>query len=70
MHDAKAARVGSYKWVEAAKAGGLFDLSTDPGEKNDLSAVKPDVLTQLRERYATWRRAMDAAEPRGPFRDY
>jgi arylsulfatase A-like enzyme len=68
--EARAARVGPYKWVASAKGGGLFDLSTDPGEKTDLSAVKPEVADQLKERFAGWRREMDAAEPRGPFRDY
>jgi hypothetical protein len=70
MREARAARVGPYKWVESAKGGGLFDLSTDPGENTDLSAAKPEVAGQLKERFATWRKAMDAAEPRGPFRDY
>ena len=70
MREARAARVGSYKWVESAKGGGLFDLSADPGEKTDLSAAKPEVVDQLKERFAGWRKAMDAAEPRGPFRDH
>jgi len=66
----KAARVGSWKWVESEKGGGLYDLSTDLGEKKDLSAEKPEVLRRLKERFAAWRAEMDAAEPRGPFRDY
>ena len=57
MREAKAARVGSHKWVESAKGGGLFDLSTDPGEKTDLSAAKPEVVDQLKERFAGWRKA-------------
>ncbi len=70
MRESKAARVGSHKWVESAKGGGLFDLSHDPGEKTDLSTAKPEVVDQLKERFAAWRKAMDAADPRGPFRDY
>jgi arylsulfatase A-like enzyme len=70
MRDAKAARVGSCKWVESAKSGGLFDLSADPGEKTDLSAVRSALADQLKARFAAWRREMDGAEPRGPFRDY
>jgi len=66
----RAARVGSYKWVESARGGGLFDLNADPGEKTDLSDAKPALLRQMQERFAGWRRDMDAAEPRGPFRDY
>jgi arylsulfatase A-like enzyme len=66
----KAARVGNYKWVESDKGSGLFDLATDIGEKDDLSKTRPEMLRQVRERWQTWRTQMDAAEPRGPFRDY
>lgn len=67
----KAARVGQYKWVATANgSGGLFDLSSDLGEERDLRAERPEVLKQLQDRWSNWRREMDAAEPRGPFRDY
>lgn len=65
-----AARLGRYKWVASAAGKGLFDLSTDPGEKRDLSAERPQIAADLRARWQAWRQAMDAAEPRGPFRDY
>ncbi len=66
----KAARFENWKWLESAKGGGLYDLSTDLSEKRDLSAEKPEVAAAMRERFAGWRRSMDATEPRGPFRDY
>jgi hypothetical protein len=66
----RAARVGPYKWVESAKGSGLFDLSRDIGETTDLTKEHPDVLERVRGRWQVWRKAMDAAEPRGPFRDY
>jgi hypothetical protein len=66
----KAARVGQWKWVESAKGGGLFDLSADLVETRDLSAEKTDVLARVKGRFEAWRKEMDAAEPRGPFRDY
>jgi arylsulfatase A-like enzyme len=66
----KAARVGQWKWVESQKGAGLFDLVTDPGETKDLSAAKPEVVARFKSRFAAWREEMDAAEPRGPFRDY
>jgi arylsulfatase A-like enzyme len=66
----KAARVGAYKWVESAAGSGLYDLSKDAGEKADLSKTHPDVLARVRGRWEAWRKAMDAADPRGPFRDY
>lgn len=68
--NSRAARVNNWKWVESAKAGGLFDLATDIGEKRDLSAEKPEVLKMVKDRWAAWKRDMEASEPRGPFRDY
>ena len=75
-----AARVGNYKWVaHYAERGNknnlppqeeLFDLAVDPSEKNDLTAEKPEVLAQVKARFARWRAEMDATEPRGPFRNY
>ena len=66
----KAARVGTWKWVDSARGGGLFDLSADPGEARDLSAERPEKLRDLKARFARWRERMGRAEPRGPFRDY
>jgi len=66
----KAARVGNWKWIESAKANGLFDLANDPGESHDLSKQNPDQSEVMKSRFAAWRREMDATEPRGPFRDY
>jgi arylsulfatase A-like enzyme len=66
----KAARIGNYKWVESQQAKGLFDLSSDIGEKQDLSAMLPEVVNKMSARWTAWRTEMDQAEPRGPFRDY
>ena len=68
--DDRAARVGNWKWVESRRGSGLFDLSTDIGEQDDLSREKPEIVERLKARFAAWKREMDAAEPRGPFRDY
>lgn len=65
------ARVGKWKWVDMeGKAGGLFNLEVDPGEMKDLSQAEPDVLKHVQDRYANWLTRMEAAEPRGPFRDF
>ncbi|MDO8538856.1 MAG: arylsulfatase [Opitutaceae bacterium] len=32
----------------------LYDLSSDPGEKNDLAAKHPEVVTRLRREYEAW----------------
>jgi hypothetical protein len=66
----RAARVGSYKGVDSERGKGLFDLARDPGETRDLAADQPEVLARVQARFAAWRKEMDNAEPRGPFRDY
>jgi hypothetical protein len=48
----------------------LYDLASDPGEKHDLSAAKPKVAREIATKWTAWRKQMDVAEPRGPFRDY
>ncbi len=66
----RAARVGRYKWLDSAKGTGLYDLETDLGESHDLSAERPELLADVKARFDHWKKTMDAAEPRGPFRDY
>jgi len=66
----KAARVGNFKWVESSRGSGLFDLSKDIGEQNDLSKEKPQVLASVKARFDAWKKHMAAAEPRRPFRDF
>ncbi len=69
--DRLAARVGDWKWVDmGGKEGGLFDLSQDIGEKNDLSEEKPEVLKMMKDKFNAWMKEMDEAEPRGPFKDF
>jgi arylsulfatase A-like enzyme len=68
--DDKAARVGQWKWVESSHGGGLFNLAEDAGETKDLSKAFPEKREELKAAFAQWKAAMDAAEPRGPFRDY
>ena len=66
----KAARVGDWKWVESGRGSGLFHLSRDIGEQTDLSRTHPQKLKEMKTHFARWREEMDAADPRGPFRDY
>ena len=66
----RAARVGNWKWVESAAGSGLFDLSNDLGEKNDLAEEQPQTLARVKARFDNWKKEMEMAEPRGPFRDY
>ena len=65
------ARVGRWKWVEMGRrGGGLYDLEGDVGESEDLSQRRPEMLEKVRQRYEAWVAEMEAAEPRGPFRDF
>ena len=66
----KAARVGNWKWVKSSRGSGLFDLTKDISEQNDLSKERPDVLRMVKSRFAAWEKLMADAEPRGPFRDF
>ena len=66
----KGARVGHWKWVESSRGNGLFDLRHDIGERRDLSKERPEVLKRVQARFANWKKQMQAAEPRGPFRDF
>jgi len=66
----RGARVGNWKWVESSRGGGLFDLAADLGERHDRSKDRPDVLERVKARFAAWKKRMDEAEPRRPFRDF
>jgi arylsulfatase A-like enzyme len=66
----KAARVGNWKWIDSARAKGLYDLTSDLGEKHDLAAEKPGIAADLEARWNAWHQEVLASEPRGPFRDY
>ena len=62
---------GQWKWVDSALGGGLFDLAGDIGESKDLSKEKPEeLLARVKTRFESGVPEMDAAEPRGLFRDY
>lgn len=65
-----AARVGDLKWIQSKRVNGLFDLSEDVGEKNDLSEKDVNNLKMIKEKFYHWQTEMNNAEPRGPFKDY
>lgn len=64
------ARLGHWKLVHSRRGGGLFDLSEDLAESNDLTKELPDVHERVRRAYRAWVQEMAAAEPRGPFKNY
>jgi len=56
---------GSEKLIEHFEDGRveLFDLESDPGERRDLAAERPERAAALKERLATWRTGVRAAMP-------
>lgn len=68
---AGAIREGNWKliqWFEDDSVS-LYDLATDPGEKNDRSGNKPDLAAALRKKLEAWRESVGAVMPR-PNPDY
>jgi arylsulfatase A-like enzyme len=53
-----AARAGRWKYLDDAGEEGLFDLSIDPGEKNDLRSSNRDVFDRIRAEYSAWNARM------------
>jgi arylsulfatase A-like enzyme len=55
----KALRSGDWKYLATAEAGDyLFDLATDPGERHDRKAERPEVMAELQRKYREWERQM------------
>ena len=55
----KALRSGDWKYLAIPDDGEhLFDLGTDPGEKHDRKAERPEVIAQLRRKYERWEAQM------------
>src|SRR4051812_44314657 len=60
-----ALREGRWKLIEwrEDKTLELFDLSADPGERNNLADREPDVVKRLHKELADWRREVGAKSP-------
>jgi arylsulfatase A-like enzyme len=68
--DELAARVGSWKYVKMAGEEQLYDLASDKSERHNLADSQPRQLAAMKAAFARWQEEMQAADPRGPFRDY
>lgn len=66
----EAARVGQWKWVRNDGQAYLFNLADDVGEKNNLAGTMPEKAREMQAHFENWLKQMDAADPRGPFRDF
>ena len=54
----KAIRKGEWKYLQDEKGEYLFNLSNDPGEKNDLKADQPAIFNQLKIEYGNWEKTV------------
>ncbi len=66
----EAARVGRWKWIRNETGTYLFDLADDVGEKNNLVEKMPRKAAEMEAHFNAWLKRMDAAQPRGPFKDF
>jgi arylsulfatase A-like enzyme len=64
----KALRTGNWKYLATEDGEFLFDVVADPGERTDLKAGNPEVLTRLRQLYAAWERKVLTPIPLDPRR--
>lgn len=62
-----AIRKGDWKLLKFADhATYLFDLSKDPGEKNNLMETHPEISAKLEAELATWNSSLCAPDPGSP----
>jgi arylsulfatase A-like enzyme len=54
----KAVRDGNWKYLLTEQGESLFDLSTDPSEKNNLKEKHPEIFTRLKAKYAEWEKTV------------
>jgi arylsulfatase A-like enzyme len=66
----EAARVGPWKWIRNESGTYLFNLAEDLSEKKNLAEAFPEKAAEMQRHFENWQARMEAAEPRGPFRDF
>jgi len=54
----KAIRDGNWKYLKDEKGEYLFDLSKDPGEKNDLKEKEKQIFEKLKKKYNEWEKTV------------
>jgi arylsulfatase A-like enzyme len=60
----KAVRHGQWKYVLDGGVDVLFDLSRDPGERQDLSHNNRQLVAELRAKLAAWEKDVDKSAPK------
>ena len=58
-------RAGNFKLVEFFEDSKveLYDLASDPGERQDLASSQPERAEEMRKRLAEWRASVGAQMP-------
>ena len=59
-----AVRKGNWKLIQAKTHVWLFDLKTDPGERENLADKRPEVVRELQQAFEAWQQEMQ--EPAWP----
>jgi arylsulfatase A-like enzyme len=54
----KAIRMGAWKYLQDEKGEYLFNLVTDPGEKNNLKETQQTIFNQLKVKYGHWEKTV------------
>jgi arylsulfatase A-like enzyme len=54
----KAIREGNWKYLQDEKGEYLFNLVSDPGEKNDFKAKEETIFNRLKKKYADWEKTV------------
>jgi arylsulfatase A-like enzyme len=54
----KAIRFGKWKYLQNEKGEFLFDLTSDPGEKNNMKEKNADIFENLKSKYAEWEKTV------------
>jgi arylsulfatase A-like enzyme len=54
----KAMRDGKWKYLQVESSEYLFDLSVDPGEKNDLKLTEEKRFKEMKEKYSQWQKTV------------
>jgi arylsulfatase A-like enzyme len=53
-----AARVGNWKYLADKDGEYLFDLSVDPGEKDNRRGKRPETFEEIKQQYVAWNARM------------
>jgi arylsulfatase A-like enzyme len=62
-YDQRAVRSGRWKLLQDGRNFYLFDVSKDPGERDDLTSAHPDLVRKLNAALDEWERDVAAQQP-------